>query len=173
MDIKFALVKKLTKPLPRAKGITLRSARSAEDGLSASAILMAGGYQKIREEAEGYRLRTGSPLSCRSRGSSLEITASCGEDSVPVLMDFLQGIAFNSENVMEVLEFFRLYLDKGSDSGMRCLALDMSSEDLRIACSMACGAGETAEDVLSRVSALLDRYDMGIIKEGEAPEEEV
>ena len=41
MDIRFDLVKKLTKPLPKAKGITLRSLRTSEDGQSASAILMA------------------------------------------------------------------------------------------------------------------------------------
>ena len=56
MDIRFDLVKKLTKPLPKAKGITLRSVRTSEDGTSASAILMAGGYQSIRESVEKYGL---------------------------------------------------------------------------------------------------------------------
>ena len=171
MDIKFDLVKKLTKPLPKAKGITLRSLRSSEDGKSASAILMAGGYQQIREDVENYRMLTGLPLTARAKGRSLELTSECGEDSALVLADFLKGISFNSEDVMETLEFFERYLGRDAKSGIRLLSMDMSAEDLRISCCAKAMEGETAESVYSYVSSLLDRYDMGIIKEDAQAEE--
>ncbi|MBO5518279.1 MAG: hypothetical protein J6A42_09410 [Firmicutes bacterium] len=172
MDIRFDLVKKLTKPLPKAKGITLRSLRTSEDGQSASAILMAGGYQQIREDVESYRMLTGLPLSARSKGRSLELTSECGSGSALVLMDFLKGISFNSEDVMETIEFFGRYLGKDADSDIQLLSMDMTAEDLRISCFVEAQEGETPENVFSYVSSLLDRYDMGIIKEEPAEETE-
>lgn len=165
MDIRFDVVKKLTKPLPRAKGITLRSIRAEEGGTCASAILMAGGYQQIRESVEQYRMMTGRPLSCRAKGKSLEVVSEGGEDPLDVLMDFLSSVSFNSEDVMETLEFYLLYLRRDCGSGMRPLALEQTSEDLRIACCASAQDGETAETVYAAVSSLLDHYDMGIIKE--------
>ncbi len=165
MDIRFDLVKKLTKPLPKAKGITLRSVRTSEDGTSASAILMAGGYQSIRESVENYRMMTGLPLACRSKGRSLEVYSECGSQSAQILMDFLKGVSFNSETAAESVEFFNRYLGKDADSGITADSVDMSAEDLRISCRMTREAGDTPEGLYSYVSGLLDRYDMGIVKE--------
>ncbi|MBR5640875.1 MAG: hypothetical protein IKW92_01935 [Firmicutes bacterium] len=164
MDIRFELAKKLTKPLPKAKGVTLRSVRLEEGSVCASAILMAGGYQQIRENVEDFRMRTGQPLACRAKGKSLEVYAEGGEDPLGTLMAFLSLIAFNSEGVMEVLEFFARYLAPETDSGLRVLSMDMTAEDLRIACEMPLEEGESPENAFSYVSSLLDRYDMGIIK---------
>jgi hypothetical protein len=164
MDIRFGLVKKLAKPLPKAKGITLRSVRFEEGSVCASAILMAGGYQQIREGVEDFRMRTGQPLSCRAKGKSLEVLSEGGEHPLGTLMAFLSQIAFNSEDVMEVLEFYARYLAPGTDSGLRVLAMDQTLEDLRIACEAAAAEGESPESVFTYVSVLLDRYDMGIIK---------
>ena len=164
MDIRFELARKLTKVLPKAKGVTLRSVRMEEGGTVASAILMAGGYQQIREGVEDFRMRTGQPLSCRAKGKSLEVYAEGGEDPLDTLTAFLSQIAFNSEDVMETLEFYRRYLAKGTDSGLRAVAMDLTAEDLRIVCEARVEAGETPENVFSYVSSLLDRYEMGIIK---------
>ena len=164
MDIRFELARKLTKVLPKAKGVTLRSVRMEEGGVTASAILMAGGYQPIREGVEDFRMRTGQPLSCRAKGKSLEVYAEGGEDPLDTLTNFLSQIAFNSEDVMETLEFFRRYLGKDSDSGLRAVAVDMTAEDLRVVCEAQMEEGEAPENVFSYVSSLLDRYDMGIIK---------
>ncbi len=164
MDIRFELAKKLAKPLPKAKGVTLRSVRMEEGTSLASAILMAGGYQQIRESAENFRMMTGQPLGCRAKGKSLEVYSEGGEDPLDTLTAFLSTIAFNSEDVMESLEFFRRYLSRESDSGLRAVAVEMSAEDLRVACEAAAEEGEKPESVYSYVSSLLDRYDMGIIK---------
>ena len=164
MDIRFELAKKLTKPLPKAKGITLRSVRLEEGSACASAILVAGGYQQIREGVEDFRMRTGQPLSCRAKGKSLEVYAEGGEDPLAALMAFLSSVAFNSEGVMEVLEFFSRYLAPGTDSALRVLSMDMTAEDLKIVCETPLEEGESPENVFSYVSSLLDRYDMGIIK---------
>ena len=110
MAIRFELVRKLTKPLPKAKGVTLRSVRMEEGSAFASAILMAGGYQQIRENVENFRMVTGQPLACRAKGKSLEVYSEGGEDPLDTLTAFLATIAFNSEDVMESLEFFRQYL---------------------------------------------------------------
>ena len=165
MDIRFEVVKKLTKPLPRAKGITLRSVKKEEGSTLASAILMAGGYQQLRENVEQYRMMTGKPLSCRAKGKSLEVYSEGGEDPLDTLTDFLSSVSFNSEDVMETLEFFRRYLGRDSGSGIRPCALEMTAEDLRIVCEAPAEEGETAENVYAYVSSLLDRYDMGIIKD--------
>ena len=164
MDIRFELAKKLTKPLPKAKGVTLRSVRMEEGSSLASAILMAGGYQQIRESAENFRMMTGQPLGCRAKGKSLEVYSEGGEDPLDTLTAFLSTIAFNSEDVMESLEFFRRYLSRESDSGLRAIAVEMSAEDLRVACEAPAEEGEKPESVYSYVSSLLDHYDMGIIK---------
>ena len=164
MDIRFELARKLTKVLPKAKGVTLRSVRMEEGGTAASAILMAGGYQQIREGVEDFRMRTGLPLACRAKGKSLEIVSEGGEDPFGVLTSFLSQIAFNSEDVMETLEFFRRYLGRDSDSGLRAVAVDMTAEELHIVCEARAEECETPEIVFSYVSSLLDRYDMGIIK---------
>ena len=172
MDIKFDLVKKLTKPLSKAKGITLRSLRTSEDGLSASAILMADSYAQIRQDVENYRMLTGLPLSARAKGRSLELTSECGGGSALVLMDFLKEISFNSEDVMETIEFFGRYLGKDADSDIQLVSMEMTAGDLRISCTVEAGEGESPESVYSYVSSLLDRYDMGIIKEETAEETE-
>ena len=171
MDIRFELARKLTKVLPKAKGVTLRSVRMEEGGTAASAILVAGGYQQIRESVEDFRMRTGQPLSCRAKGKSLEVYAEGGEDPLDTLTAFLSQIAFNSEDVSETLEFFRRYLAKDSDSGLRAIAMELTAEDLRIVCEARAEEGETPENIFSYVSSLLDRYDMGIIKP-EVPEAE-
>ena len=164
MDIRFELAKKLTKVLPKAKGITLRSVRMEEGAALASAILMAGGYQQIREGVEDFRMRTGESLACRSKGKSLEVYSEGGEDPLDTLTAFLSQVAFNSEDAMESIEFFRRYLSRETDSGLRAVAVEMTAEDLRIVCEARCEEGETPENVYSYVSSLLDRYDMGIIK---------
>ena len=171
MVIRFELVKKRTKPLPNAKGITLRSVRKDEGSASASAILMAGGYQQIRENVEDFRMRTGAPLSCRSKGKSLEIVSEGGEDPLDTVMTFLSAVAFNSEDAMETVEFFCRYLGREAEKGLRASSMDMTAEDLRIGCEAEIEEGETPESVYSYVSALLDRYDMGIIKPDGAEEE--
>ena len=164
MDIRFELAKKLTKVLPKAKGITLRSVRMEEGAAFASAILMAGGYQQIREGVEDFRMRTGEPLACRAKGKSLEVYSEGGEDPLDTLTAFLSQVAFNSEDAMESIEFFRRYLSRETDSGLKAVAVEMTAEDLRIVCEARCEEGETPENVYSYVSSLLDRYDMGIIK---------
>ena len=164
MDIRFELAKKLTKVLPKAKGITLRSVRMEEGAALASAILMTGGYQQIREGVEDFRMRMGEPLACRSKGKSLEVYSEGGEDPLDTLTAFLSQVAFNSEDAMESIEFFRCYLSRGTDSGLKAVAVEMTAEDLRIVCEARCEEGETPENVYSYVSSLLDRYDMGIIK---------
>lgn len=164
MDIRFELAKKLTKVLPKAKGITLRSVRMEEGAALASAILMAGGYQQVREGVEDFRMRTGEPLACRSKGKSLEVYSEGGDDPLDTLTAFLSQVAFNSEDAMESIEFFRRYLSRGTDSGLKAVAVEMTAEDLRIVCEARCEEGETPENVYSYVSSLLDRYDMGIIK---------
>ncbi|MBR3034346.1 MAG: hypothetical protein IKH87_06375 [Firmicutes bacterium] len=164
MDIRFELAKKLTKVLPKAKGITLRSVRMEEGAALASAILMAGGYQQIREGVEDFRMRMGEPLACRSKGKSLEVYSEGGEDPLDTLTAFLSQVAFNSEDAMESIEFFRRYLSRETDSGLKAVAVEMTAEDLRIVCEARCEEGETPENVYSYVSSLLDRYDMGIIK---------
>ena len=171
MDIRFELVKKRTKPLPNAKGVTLRSVRREESSAAASAILMAGGYQQIRESVEDFRMRTGLPLSCRAKGKSLEIVSEGGEDPLGTLMTFLSGVAFNTEDAMETVEFYCRYLGKDADSGLSAAAMDMTAEDLRIVCEAQAEEGETPESVYSYVSSLLDRYDMGIIKQDGTKEE--
>ena len=164
MDIRFSLARKLKKPLPKATGLTLRSVRFDAGSADACAILMASGYQKIREGAEDFRMRTGLPLSCRARGKSLEVVSEGGDDPLGTLMAFLSHLAFNSEDVSETLEFYARYLAKDAETSFRAVSMEMSSEDLRIACVAPLVDGEVPERLLSDVSSLLDRYDMGIIK---------
>ena len=163
MDIRFDIAKKLTKPLPKARGITLRSLRTSEDG-SASAILMAESYGNLRESVESYRMLTGASLACRSKGRSLEVYSE-GKDGALVLMDFLKSVSFNSEDVLETVEFFDLCLGKDAESGITVLAVDISMEDVRISCSKELADGEDPEDFYAGIAPVLDRFDMGIIKE--------
>ena len=160
MEIRFEIAKKLTKPAPKAAGITLRSIRGTAEDCEASMIIMADSYSDIRDSVTAYKMMRSSGFGCRSRGRSLEIYCE-GPDCIDALMDFGLGISFNSEDVMEVLDF---YAKNMKDGRYRALAIDMSPEDLRLSCEAFAEDGTDPEDIYSAAAAAAMRFDMGIIK---------
>jgi hypothetical protein len=164
MDIRFDIVRKVTRPAVKAKGLTLRSVKTQADPAGTAAIMVAESYRDVRESLENYRMMSGADISCRSRGRSLEAFAAGGPESISVLMGFLGGLPWNSEDVLEAAEFYSRYLSETSESGIRPLEIDWTPDDLRISCSCELQPGDTPQAVYAYVSSLLDRYEMGIIK---------
>lgn len=160
MDIRFEVAKKLAKPAPKAPGITLRSIKGpGEDGVC-SMIIMAGDYKPVRESAAAFKMLKGCNLACRSRGRSLEIYAE-GEDCIYTIMEFGLGMSFNSEDAMEVIDFFAKNV---AGTELKAEAIDMTTEDLKLSCIVSAADDCDKEAVYSAYAAAAGRYDMGIIK---------
>lgn len=164
--IEFEIAKKMTRPAPKAPGLALRRLKGT--AASASAILLdLSGYDDIKAQLSETRLAFGIGLSYRTRGKSLELNASGGDGQNALfnLLDFLKDRSFNSEDVLDVMEFYRTSLVSGSTPAIEMLAMDLEPDSLSIAVRADIEEGELPETIYSGLAPSCSKCGMGIIKE--------
>ena len=166
MEINFEFAKKMAKPAKGAAGITLRSI--AGDALSCAMIVVADSYADIRSSVGSYRMLTARALTAVSRGKSLEIRADAapGEqpDAISVLFDFLQTMKFNTEEALDVVDFFREFFGVESGFGLRPCSIDLSPDALSLKVSADAADGDAAAALLAELGERCGKYRIGIIK---------
>ena len=148
-----------------------------------------GTYELIKEMVYGYRQETGYKLNVKGAGKSLEITAAGvaahgakpekGLNAISIIMDFLGKLNFVCEDHNEFIDFYNKYIGfclDGSQIGVDCS--DEPSGGLVFNVGMAELDGEAGkltinirypvtadgDEILSKLTSVLDRYDMGLIR---------
>ena len=148
-----------------------------------------GTYDLIKEMVYGYRQETGYKLNVKGVGKSLEITAAGvaahgakpekGLNAISIIMDFLGKLNFVCEDHNEFIDFYNKYIGfclDGSQIGVDCS--DEPSGGLVFNVGMAELDGEAGkltinirypvtadgDEILSKLTSVLDRYDMGLIR---------
>ncbi|MDD5927135.1 MAG: dipeptidase PepV [Firmicutes bacterium] len=148
-----------------------------------------GTYDLIKEMVYGYRQETGYKLNVKGAGKSLEITAAGvaahgakpekGLNAISIIMDFLGKLNFVCEDHNEFIDFYNKYIGfclDGSQIGVDCS--DEPSGGLVFNVGMAELDGEAGkltinirypvtadgDEILSKLTSVLDRYDMGLIR---------
>ena len=188
----FDMVKKFAKPVKG--GMTLKkitggnAANMVPD--SASAIVQSeDGYDLIKEKAEAYSRRTGHKISCKGRGKSLELSAEgisshgahphMGLNAVTILTTFLSEIEFNCQDVNDFLTFYRDHMaDDFHGEALGCGLedeisgklicnvgiIDMDKERVKLTVNIRCPITKDAEDVYAAMSPVLEKYNVGVVK---------
>ena len=146
--VEFEIAKKLLRPLKTEPGITLRDFTYNEE--KCSFLMLADGYDMFKEQ-----IRNNAELRYAVRGKSLEVFSKNG---LKPLVDFGSGIAFNTEESLDIFEYLSAALsaaEYGIDS------ISMSSGSFSLCCS-----AETSDKdaFFTKISASLDKFGMGIIK---------
>ena len=163
MEITLEFAKKMTKPAKGAPGITLRSMNG--DAQSCGMILMAASYTDIRSAVGSYRMLTARDLHAVSRGRSLELRAGAAAeerpDAISVLFDFAKELKYNTEDAMDVAEFFHNVMDPECGFGLTPGSIDLSPEALSL---KVFADPADPEMLLASLGEICSRYGIGIIK---------
>lgn len=189
----FELAKKL--PKLQSAGLELRSLTggSAANMVAEKAravISSQGGYDAIRQLASEYRQETGYKLSVKGVGKSLELstegkaahgaTPEAGLNAISILMDFLGRLNFGNDEVNGFIDFYNRHIGfdlygerlgcafEDAPSGKLTLnvgiiAYDRQSVSLTV--NIRYPVTFTDEQVYNGIMPLINKYDMGVIKE--------
>ena len=182
--ISFDIVKKMHKAAAAEPGVQLSSLKA--DRASGSAVLTGANNAAVRESVAAFRSLTGFPIGCRARGRSIQVFSEApelwGGSSLGVLLEFLKGVSFASEDVLDVLEFCGLPAEYGFGT-LRLEHIDMDRERMELGAtaeilsedaheddaaeilSENSPEDEAAEAVYSELMPVLERYEMGVIKQ--------
>ena len=150
-----------------------------------------GVYDKIKEMVATYREETGYKVNVKGVGKSLEITATGiaahgakpekGLNAISIMMDFLGRLNFVSEDHNEFIEFYNKYIGfclNGEKIGVACSdepsgslifnvgMTELDSEAGKLTINIRYPVTADGEEILSKLAAVLDRYDMGLIRGG-------
>jgi len=153
--MEFEIAKKLEKLPANLKGNSLRSIKA--DNNFAQMIIVADSYGTIKSEVESFRMLSNADISFRMRGKSIDISVKTSEnagDAINNLMRFAKRISFNSEDAMDVIEFWNSNMPL---EGCEFSELEMDQNRLRIVLS---SESFNQEAVMEK----LDPYSMGILK---------
>lgn len=193
----FTLVKKFTEKKLAGLTLRSLAGGNAANMVaeSARAVVMADNdkaYDEIRALAESYREATGRKVNTRRMGKSLEITTEgisahgatpeAGLNGISIMMEFLGRLNFADEEINDYIAFYNDYI--GFDVNGERFGCELSDEQSgkltlnvgiigfdRKAASLTINVRypvtKTAEDVYAGFEDLIEKYDMGIIKEKE------
>ena len=148
-----------------------------------------GAYEKIKELVTAYREETDYKLNVKGVGKSLEITVTGvaahgakpekGLNAISIMMDFLGRLNFVNEDHNEFIEFYNKYIGfclDGSQMGVDCSdepsgklvfnvgMADIDAEAGKLTINIRYPVTKDGEEILSKLAAVLDRYDMGLIR---------
>ena len=155
--MEFEIAKKLEKLPSNVKGNSLRSIKADNDG--AQMIIVADAYGEIKSAVENYRMMTNADIAFRMRGKSIEVAVTSEEQgkSMPQLMEFAKAISFNSEDAMDVIEFWNKSMPL---DGCKFVEMDMDQNRMKLVLS----ADDFSEALQNSIMEKLDAYNMGIVK---------
>lgn len=147
-------------------------------------------YENIKEKVSDYRQETGYKLNVKGVGKSLEITAlgvsahgakpQMGLNAVSIMMDFLGRLNFLSEDQNEFIDFYNKHIgfcldgsqigvdmsDEPSGSLVFNVGMaEMDSEAGKLTINIRYPVTADGEEVLGRLASVLDKYDMGLIRQ--------
>lgn len=147
-------------------------------------------YDRVREKASGFREETGYKLNVKGTGKSLEVTATGiaahgakpekGLNAISIMMDFLGRLNFISEDHNEFIDFYNKYIGfclDGSELGVAMSdepsghlifnvgMAEMDQEAGRLTINIRYPVTADGEEILARLASVLDRYDMGLIRQ--------
>ncbi|MGN0722238.1 MAG: dipeptidase PepV [Anaerovoracaceae bacterium] len=150
-----------------------------------------GAYDRIKDMVAAYREETGYKVNVKGVGKSLEITATGiaahgakpekGLNAISIMMDFLGRLNFVSEDHNEFIEFYNKYIGfclNGEKIGVACSdepsgslifnvgMTELDSEAGKLTINIRYPVTADGEEILSKLAAVLDRYDMGLIRGG-------
>lgn len=164
--INFDIFKKLSKPLPNAPGISLRSIKCGQDPGFAEASILAQDYGPLRESLAAFRMSRPANIKSRTRGKTL-VLRSEGEGALHLLMEFLCSINFSSEELMEFFDFYEKNFLAASEAFARVELKDveLDLEHVRLGCSAKLEDEEDPELLYSGIGPALERRAMGVAKD--------
>ena len=169
--MEFEIAKKLEKVPANVKGASLRSIKA--DGDAAQMIIVSDSYGDIKTAVENFRMMSNADISFRMRGKSIDISVLGSEvvipgttenttvrrhperfDAISKLMEFAKVLTFNSEDAMDVIEFWNKNMPL---EGCEFKEIDMNQDRLRILM-------KTENLNQEAIMEKLDPYKMGIVK---------
>ena len=190
----FELAGKMGRDL--AKGLKLRSFKggSAANMVADRARVVLfhdkpAAYEKIKERVASYQKKTGHRMRTKRTGKCLEITAQgisahgsrpqLGLSAISVMMDFLGGLTFSSEDINDFIAFFNKHIGFQLDgAGLGCALsdaasgalifsaglIDMNAEAARLTVNIRYPVSLCEEAVYSAMAETVNHYNLGIIK---------
>lgn len=148
-----------------------------------------GAYDKIKDMVAAYRDETGYKVNVKGVGKSLEITATGiaahgakpekGLNAISIMMDLLGRLNFVSEDQNEFIEFYNKHIGfclDGEKIGAACSddisgslifnvgMTELDAEAGKLTINIRYPVTADGEEILSKLAAVLDRYDMGLIR---------
>ena len=169
-EINFSIVRKMTKPAPKAAGLALRSMDGGPEAASA-VLLDLSGYNSVKENIAASRLRHAGAVSYKTRGKSLEIHTQAVElpegrfDALQAIFEILDECSFNTEDVLDVMEFGRACLSGGFVPALKARKIELSTDFFNIELSADIVEGQSPEAIYSVLDPICTKCGMGIIKE--------
>jgi succinyl-diaminopimelate desuccinylase len=146
-------------------------------------------FALVKEMAEGFRARTGTKLSYRGTGSSLEIIASGisahgaqpekGVNAISILMDFLSGLPIANESARDFVEFYQSRIGNETDGRSLGIALedrlsgslilnagmiDLNREAAVLTINVRYPISKRDDDVYGALRPALDENGLGVVK---------
>ncbi|MCQ2554523.1 MAG: dipeptidase PepV [Clostridia bacterium] len=152
------------------------------------------GYEDIKAEIERFRIDTGYKVNYRVMGKSIEVTTTgkaahgampyLGLNAISIMMKLLTRLYVKNEGQAEFIDFYENHI--GFDLNGKGLKMDLSDEPsgdmifnvgmidcdteqatLKINCRYP--VTKTVDEVYAGVPAIIEKYDMGIVKLEEKP----
>lgn len=185
----FSIVKKLNKPAPKSAGLGLRSINGDPEAVTA-VLYDPEGFDAVKAAIAALRLRHSGGISYKTHGKSLEINIVSTElpeeagrphmlqdapaygapsarrtDAVRVLFELLGSCAFNTEDVLDVMEFARTCLEDGFEPRLKVLGTECTPDFFSMDLSADVVAGRNPETIYSVLDPICVRCGLGIIKE--------
>jgi succinyl-diaminopimelate desuccinylase len=188
----FDLVKRFGKP--SKGGITLKkisggtAANMVPDAASA-VIVSDNGFDGIKELAAGFSERTGHQINTKGRGKSLELSCTGvsshgahpdkGINAVTIMIKFLSELTFNCEEINDFIDFYMNHIaDEFNGESLGCGLsdeisgklilnagmIDLTGESVKLTLNIRCPISKNDEDVYAAMSPVLEKYDIGIVK---------
>ncbi|MBQ3579191.1 MAG: hypothetical protein II974_11075 [Firmicutes bacterium] len=159
----FEIAKKMGRPAAGASGILLSSVRG--DGMKAVMVISSSSYDELKERVSSMH-QQGLPINYRTRGKSLEVTASPGNgiDALAVLFSYASQLEFALDDAQDVMGFCagcRSFLD----GCMEPLSIALDKDSLSLKMKAQIGDEEDPQGFYERLMEILTKADMGVIKQ--------
>ncbi len=153
----------MNRPPAGAPGIQLSSVKG--DDVKAVMVISASDYAELKEKVSSMQQK-GLPISYRTRGKSLEITAfpGNGTGALPVMFSYAGDIDFACDDAADVMSFCAGAKEAlGGRVRLRSIMLDKDSLSLKAEAELE--DEEEPESFYAGLMELLNRADMGVIKQ--------